>query len=264
MAANSNDNTTEYGYEAGRVALVTGAATGIGRDVALAFARAGLDVAVLDRDAERGEKTAEEIRGLGRRALFVACDVADEEQVVAAHKRVVDELGSIDAAVNNAGIEGQNAQTDECSMENFDRVFSVNIRGTFMCLREQIRQMKKQETGGAVVNMASVAGSIGFPGLPAYCASKGAVVQLTRTAAIECATQKIRVNAVAPGVVKTEMIERTSKGVPEIEAVYNSLCPMNRMAAPSEIAGSCVFACSPRASFMTGSILTVDGGFTTQ
>jgi NAD(P)-dependent dehydrogenase (short-subunit alcohol dehydrogenase family) len=260
MAATS----PEYGFEAGRVALVTGAASGIGRSTALAFGRAGLDVAVLDRDAERGEKTAEEIRALGRRSIFVACDVADAEQVAAAHARVVAELGSIDAAVNNAGIEGENAHTADCSIENFDRIFSVNIRGTFLCLREQLRQMKTQENGGAIVNMASVAGSIGFPGLPAYCASKGAVVQLTRTASIEYAEQKIRINAVAPGVVKTEMITRTSQGNPAIEAVYNSLCPMNRMASPDEIAGTCVFACSPRASFMTGSILTVDGGFTSR
>ncbi|MFP5440019.1 MAG: glucose 1-dehydrogenase [Gammaproteobacteria bacterium] len=248
-----------YGYPADTIALVTGASAGIGRAVALAFANAGCDVVVSDRDAARGEQVAADIRALGRRALFVACDVADPKQVQQLHQRAIDTFGSIDVACNNAGIEGESAPTADCTLENFDRVIGVNLRGLFLCMREQLKVMAPRKQG-AIVNMASVAGLVGFAGLPAYCASKGGVVQLTRGAALEYAEAGIRVNAVCPGAIKTEMIDRITHKDPAAEKQFAALHPVNRMGTVDEIAHTVVFLCSPQASFITGQALAVDGG----
>lgn len=242
------------------VALVTGAATGIGLETALAFARAGCHVVLADRDATRGEAAAEQVRALGRRALFVSTDVADPAQVERLHSEIDTAFGRLDAVCNNAGIEGEVAPTADCSLENFDRVIGINLRGLFLCLREQLRRMEKQGSG-AIVNMASVAGLVGFGGLPAYCASKGGVVQLTRTAALEYATRGIRVNAICPGAIKTEMIDRITHCDPATEAQFNALHPMNRMGTVLEVADAVVWLCSPQAGFVTGHALPVDGGF---
>lgn len=241
------------------VALVTGAATGIGLETALAFARAGCHVVLADRDATRGEAATEQVRALGRRALFVTTDVADPAQVERLHREIDTTFGRLDAVCNNAGIEGEVAPTADCSLENFDRVIGVNLRGLFLCLREQLRRMEKQGSG-AIVNMASVAGLVGFGGLPAYCASKGGVVQLTRTAALEYATRGIRVNAICPGAIKTEMIDRITHRDPATEAQFNALHPMNRMGTVREVADAVVWLCSPQAGFVTGHALPVDGG----
>ncbi|MFU8817021.1 MAG: glucose 1-dehydrogenase [Pseudomonadales bacterium] len=240
-------------------ALVTGAATGIGLATALAFARAGCHLVVADRDAQRGQAAAEQVEALGRRALFVQADVADADQVANLHRRAMETFGRLDAACNNAGIEGEQAPTAECSLENFDRVIGVNLRGLFLCLREQLRIMSRQRAG-AVVNVASVAGLVGFPGLPAYCASKGGVVQLTRTAAVEYADQGIRINAVCPGAIKTEMIDRITHEDPATVQQFAQLHPMNRMGTSEEVADSIVWLCSPGAGFVTGQALAVDGG----
>lgn len=241
------------------VALVTGAATGIGHETALAFARAGCHVAVADRDAERGERTAQNIRQCGREALFVRTDIAEPAEVANLHLRIREKFGRLDVACNNAGIEGQMAPTAECSLENFDRVLAVNLRGLFLCLREQLQIMVAQGHG-AVVNIASVAGLVGFPQLPAYCASKGGVVQLTRTAALEYAERRIRINAVCPGAIRTEMIDRITQRDAATEAQFAALHPMNRMGTVQEVAATVVWLCSPQASFITGQALAVDGG----
>ncbi|MCD6059691.1 MAG: Short-chain dehydrogenase/reductase [Moraxellaceae bacterium] len=243
-----------------QVALVTGAATGIGLATALAFARAGCHVVLADRDADRGEDAAEQVRRLGRRALFVATDVADPGQVEELHRQAFAAFGRIDAACNNAGIEGEMAPTADCTLENFDRIIGINLRGLFLCLREQLRIMEKQPGGGAIVNMASVAGLVGFAGLPAYCASKGGVVQLTRAAAIEYAERNIRVNAICPGAIRTEMIDRITRRDPVSEQQFAALHPMNRMGTVAEVADAVVWLCSPQAGFVTGQALAVDGG----
>lgn len=248
-----------YGYPADTIALVTGAGAGIGRAVALAFANAGCDVVVAERNEAAGEKVASEIRALGRRALFVACDVADPKQVQQLHQRAIDTFGSIDVACNNAGIEGESAPTADCTLENFDRVIGVNLRGLFLCMREQLKTMVPRKQG-AIVNMASVAGLVGFAGLPAYCASKGGVVQLTRGAALEYAEAGIRVNAVCPGAIKTDMIDRITHKDPAAEQQFAALHPMNRMGTVDEIAHTVVFLCSPQASFITGQAIAIDGG----
>lgn len=248
-----------YGYPADTIALVTGAGAGIGRAIALAFANAGCDVVVADRDTATGEKVAAAIRALGRRALFVACDVADPKQVQQLHQRAIDTFGTIDVACNNAGIEGETAPTADCTLENFDRVIGVNLRGLFLCMREQLKVMVPRKQG-AIVNMASVAGLVGFGGLPAYCASKGGVVQLTKAAALEYAEAGIRVNAVCPGAIKTDMIDRITHKDPAAEKQFAALHPVNRMGTVDEIAHTVVFLCSPQASFTTGQAIAVDGG----
>lgn len=241
------------------VTLVTGSATGIGYGTAMAFARAGCRLIIADRDATRGEKAAEDMAALGQRAIFVQTDVADPDQIAALHQRIMDEFGRLDIACNNAGIEGEQAPTADSTLENFDRVIAINLRGVFVCMREQLKIMSRQRSG-AIVNVASVAGLVGFAGLPAYCASKGGVVQLTRTAALEYATQGIRVNAVCPGAIKTEMIDRITRREPAREAEFAALQPMNRMGTADEVADAIVWLCSPGAGFVTGQALAVDGG----
>ena len=241
------------------VALVTGAATGIGYAAAAAYSRTGCRVVVSDRDAERGEATAAELRKAGGDAIFIACDVSQPEQVRALHREIMELFGRLDVACNNAGIEGEQAPTAESSLENFDRVISINLRGLFVCMQEQLKIMQKQNRG-AIANLASVAGLIGFGGLPAYCASKGGVIQLTRTAALEYATSGIRVNAICPGAIKTEMIDRITHKDPETEKAFNALHPMNRMGTAEEVADTIVWITSPQAGFITGQALAVDGG----
>lgn len=246
-------------FEKDAVALVTGAATGIGLETATAFAQAGCRVVLSDRDAVRGAEAAERLRAAGHDAAFIACDVAEAEQVAALHRRIAETWGRLDAACNNAGIEGETAPTGEASLENFDRVIGVNLRGVFVCMHEQIRLMLPRRRG-AIVNIASVAGLVGFAGLPAYCASKGGVVQLTRAAAVEYGERGIRVNAVCPGVIRTEMIDRVTGHDPAVEAQYAAMHPMNRMGTPREIADTVVWLCSTQAGFVTGQALAVDGG----
>lgn len=241
------------------VALVTGAAQGIGRATALAFANAGAHLMLADIHDEAGQKLAEEVRRMGRQAAYAHCDVTDPDSVSAMMRQLDDTFGRLDYACNNAGIEGDQAPTGESSLENFDRVISVNLRGAFLCLRAELAAMAG-ESGGAIVNMASVAGLVGFAGLPAYCASKGGVVQLTRTAAVEYAEHGIRINAVCPGAVQTGMIDRITGKEAETVEQFKALHPMHRFATPEEIADTVVWLCSDGAGFITGQALAVDGG----
>lgn len=241
------------------VALVTGAATGIGHATAKAYCQAGCRVVLADRDEDRGVEASAELRKTGGDAIFIACDVSQPEQVRALHREIMELFGRLDVACNNAGIEGEQAPTAESSLENFDRVIGINLRGLFVCMQEQLKIMQKQNRG-AIANLASVAGLIGFGGLPAYCASKGGVIQLTRTAALEYATSGIRVNAICPGAIKTEMIDRITHKDPETEKAFNALHPMNRMGTAEEVADTIVWITSPQAGFITGQALAVDGG----
>jgi len=243
-----------------KVVYVTGAASGIGRAAAVAYAEAGADVAVVDLDQGGAEQTAEQVRGLGRRALVVRADVSSDEETRRAVEETVTTLGRLDCAFNNAGIEGKNAKTAELAVADWDRVIAVNLRSIFLSMRYEIAQMLRQG-GGAIVNCASVAGLVGFAGLPAYTASKHAVVGLTKTAALEYATQNIRINAVAPGVIDTPMIERFTGGTPEARKAMEDLEPIGRMAKPEEVANAVVWLCCGGASYVTGYTLAVDGGF---
>jgi NAD(P)-dependent dehydrogenase (short-subunit alcohol dehydrogenase family) len=247
----------------GKVALVTGAAGGIGRATALAFGREGAKVVVADITVDGGEETVSMIKDAGGDAMFIKVDVADGDQVKAMVDKIVDAYGRLDYAHNNAGVEGAMGMCAECTEENWDRTIAINLTGVFLCSKYEVAQMLKQG-GGAIVNTASVAGLVGFAGLPAYCASKGGVVQLTKTMALEYAQENIRVNAVCPGVIKTEMIDRITGGDPAAIEQFTAIEPVGRMGTPDEIADAVVYLCSDQASFITGVPFPVDGGFVAQ
>jgi NAD(P)-dependent dehydrogenase (short-subunit alcohol dehydrogenase family) len=247
------------GMLAGKVALVTGAGSGIGRASALAFAREGARVIVADIAADGGGETAHSIEEQGGEAYFVQADVSAAGDVREMIERAVTTYGRLDCAFNNAGIEGEMATTAECSEENFDRTIAINLKGVWLCMKYEIHQMLEQG-GGAIVNCASIAGLVGFPNLPAYTASKGGIVQLTRTAALEYAQSGIRVNALCPGVIHTPMVDRITNRNPETEAQFTAMEPIGRMGAPEEMAEAALWLCSDAASFVTGHPLVADGG----
>jgi NAD(P)-dependent dehydrogenase (short-subunit alcohol dehydrogenase family) len=247
----------------GKAALVTGGASGIGRATALAMSREGARVAVSDR-AEAGiAETVAMINAAGGQAIAIGGDVTKEADVAAMVARTVAAFGKIDCAFNNAGISGRavgpiGQRTHEMSRESFDGMLAVNLTGVFLCLKHEIAQMLKQGTGGSIVNTASIAGLIGLPTATHYVAAKHGVVGLTKTAAMEYAKDKIRVNCVNPGYIKTPMTDETMK------TRYDDLMtkvPMNRLGVPEEIAEAVVWMCSEKASFMTGASHIIDGGY---
>ncbi|MCZ7398586.1 MAG: SDR family oxidoreductase [Candidatus Methanoperedens sp.] len=246
-----------------KVALVTGGGSGIGRACALAFAREGAKVVVADVMERGGEETVQMIQEAGGESIFVKTDVSKTADVEALVKRTVDTYGRLDCAINNAGIEGIMAPTADYTEENWNRVININLKGVWLCMKYEIPEMRKQG-GGAIVNMASVAGLVGFQGMPAYCASKGGIIQLTKAAALEYAKAGIRVNAVCPGVIRTPMVERVTGGNPEAAAQFTAIEPVGRMGTPEEIAESVVWLCSEAASFVTGHPMVVDGGLIAQ
>jgi NAD(P)-dependent dehydrogenase (short-subunit alcohol dehydrogenase family) len=248
---------------AGKVALVTGAASGIGRATALAYARQGAHVVVTDVDAEGGRETARRVEAEGVRGLFVRCDVSQDRDVRASIDRAVETFGRLDCAFNNAGIEGERAPTPDCTEQNWDRVISINLKGVWLCMKHEIPHLLKQG-GGAIVNCASIAGLVGFAGIPAYVASKHGIVGLTRTAALELAKSNVRINAVCPGVIQTPMIERFAHGEAQIQKQLLEGEPIGRLGRPEEVAEAVLWLSSAAASFVTGQAIAVDGGWVAQ
>ncbi|MFC4359920.1 SDR family NAD(P)-dependent oxidoreductase [Halobium salinum] len=244
----------------GTVALVTGAGSGIGREIARRFASEGAKVCCVDVDETGGAETVDRIEEVGGEAVFVAADVSDEDAVADAVAAAVDAFGGLDFVVNNAGVEGTNAPTGEQTAADWARVLGVNLSGVFYGTKHALPHLL--ERGGAVVNVASVAGLVGFEGIAPYVASKHGVVGLTRTTALEYATEGVRVNAVCPGVVDTPMVERYGGGDEAAAEAMTQLEPVGRMADPAEIAASVVWLCSDDASFVTGAAIPVDGGLT--
>jgi NAD(P)-dependent dehydrogenase (short-subunit alcohol dehydrogenase family) len=244
----------------GKIALVTGGGSGIGRATAMRLAKDGAKIMIADYIAEGGERTVRMIKEVGGDANFVQADVSLTQQVQAMVSKTVETYGRIDCAFNNAGIEGRMADTVECSEEVFDRTIAINLKGVWLCLKYEIPQMLKQG-GGSIVNTASVAGLVGFERLPAYNASKHGVVGLTRTAALEYATKNIRVNCVCPGVIRTPMVERLldTRGFTEQE--LNAGEPVGRMGKAEEIAEGVAWLLSDAASFVTGHPMVIDGGW---
>jgi NAD(P)-dependent dehydrogenase (short-subunit alcohol dehydrogenase family) len=245
------------------VVLITGALTGIGRATAFAFAREGKSVVVSGRREEAGQALAEELRELGAQAEFIRADVRFEEDVRNVVDQTVERFGRIDVAVNNAGTEGQMAPVVEQSVTNYEDTFSVNVLGTLLSLKHEMRVMLAQGAG-SIINLSSVAGQVGFPGASVYAASKHAVEGLTKSAALEGAAAGVRVNAVAPGPVATEMFDRFAGNTEEGKASFLSTIPARRAATPDEIAQTIVFLGSDKARYLTGQNIAVDGAYTAQ
>ena len=268
--------------------FITGAASGIGKASVLAMAREGAAVTLADILDAEGNALAESVRQAGGRAHYVHCDVTKCDQVKAAVAAAVERFGRLDAAFNNAGLEGKIAPTGECDEDNWDRILAVNLKGVWLCMRAEICQYLAQKSGGAIVSTASVAGVVAERGFPAYAAAKGGVIQLSRTAAVEYASHNIRINVVCPGLVDTPMAARTLKRmsigamVPDparpqwLESGIDGLMrwepvgklfsrlmqPLGRPGRPEEIAAAAVWLCSDASSFVTGQALIVDGGMT--
>jgi NAD(P)-dependent dehydrogenase (short-subunit alcohol dehydrogenase family) len=244
----------------GKVTLITGGTSGIGKATAIAMGAAGAKVVFSGRREQEGEDTANLIRQAGAECLFVRSDVSNEKDVKDLIGQTVATYGRLDIAFNNAGIESPVKPLHEHSLEHFDNLMAINVRGLFLCMQSEIQQMLTQGSG-VIINTSSVVGLIAFAGTSPYTASKHAVMGLTRAAALDYAKQGIRINAVNPGVIVTEMADRmTTQGIP-LEQI-ESMAPMGRMGQPEEIAATVVFLCSEAASYITGQSLAVDGGYT--
>lgn len=244
----------------GKVGLVTGGTSGIGRETAVLFAKAGAKVVVAGRRELEGQETIDLIRSTGGEGLFVKTDVTKASEVDALVRKTVEKFARLDVAFNNAGTEGVWVPIARQSEEDFDRTININLKGVWLCLKYELRQMLRQGGGGAIVNAGSVYGLIGSVGAAAYSASKCGVLGLTKAAALENARNGIRVNAVCPAAVETAMADRLF-GKPKIHEQAVRSHPIGRFGTSREIAQAVLWMCSDRASFMTGQSLVLDGGF---
>jgi NAD(P)-dependent dehydrogenase (short-subunit alcohol dehydrogenase family) len=254
MAAQSQSDLS------GKVALITGGTSGIGRDTAILFAKNGARVVITGRREAEGAETVNLIRAAGGEGLFLKSDVSKAVDVQSMVQKTVEKFGRLDVAFNNAGVEGKWVALIELTEENWDYVHNINLKGLWLSLKYEIQQMLKQGGGGAIVNMSSVAGLTGFAGAGVYIASKHGVLGLTKTAALEYASNGIRVNAVCPAVIETAMADRAFAD-PEVKKHLASMHPIGRFGKPMEIAEAVLWMCSDKASFMTGHEIVLDGGF---
>ena len=243
-----------------KIALITGGATGIGKATALILARGGVKVVITGRRDDRGRQAVQEIEAAGGEASFVNCDVDSEEAVGRTIADIVSRYGRLDLAVNNAGISNENKTIGASDTDAFNGMLQTNVLGLYFCMKQEIHQMERQG-GGAIVNLASIAGLNGIPWAATYAATKHAVVGLTKSGALDYATKNIRINAVAPGAIKTDLIEKQIELGQYDEAMISGMHPMGRMGHPEEIANGIVWLLSDEASFVTGHVLNIDGGF---
>jgi NAD(P)-dependent dehydrogenase (short-subunit alcohol dehydrogenase family) len=245
----------------GKVAFVTGAGSGIGRAAALAFAREGASVVVVDRSGESNRETARMIEEFSGSALAVSCDVTRTEDVKAALDKTVEAFGRLDFAFNNAGSEQPITATADLTEQEWDRIVAINLRGVFLCMKYEIPLMLRNG-GGAIVNTSSGAGVKGFKGQAAYAAAKHGVIGLTKSAALDYASQNIRINAVCPGIIETSMMQRFTGGTSEGRERVIAQEPVGRMGKAEEIAAAVVWLCSDPAAFVIGHAMVIDGGQT--
>ncbi len=244
-----------------KVALVTGASSGIGLATAKAFAEAGASVVLADNNEDTLRAATDELTSAGHKAIAVRCNVADEAQVAAMVERAVATFGRLDAAFNNAGVQSPAVETADASGEEFDRVTAINLRGVWNSMKYELRRMREQGSG-AIVNCSSIGGLIGLPGRAMYHASKHGVIGLTKSAALEYASRGIRINAVCPGTIETPMVADMLAKEPDAMKDIMRDQPIGRLGRPEEIAAAVLWLCSPGASFVIGHALTVDGGYT--
>lgn len=245
-----------------KTVIITGGNGGIGKASALAFAQQGYNVVITGRNSTSGEEVAQQAQAFGVAAVFKQVDIRQEDEVKKLIDETVQQFGKLDAFVNNAGIPGkENGLLADCSTENFRELLETNVLGLFYGTKYAIQAMLKTG-GGSIVNLASIAGAHGIPYAAQYCASKHAVVGLTKSAAVEYATQGIRVNAIAPGAIKTDILNTAIEAGAYDETGIAAMHPMNRMGTPEDIANGIVYLASDASPFMTGNILFVDGGFT--
>jgi NAD(P)-dependent dehydrogenase (short-subunit alcohol dehydrogenase family) len=247
----------------GKVALVTGGTSGIGRATAIAFAKEGAKVVVAGRRAAEGDETVRQIRAKGGEALFVPTDVSQEAQVKNLIGRTLEQFGRLDFAFNNAGIEQTPTPLLEQKMETYNQVMDINVKGVWLSMRHEIPAMLKTG-GGSIVNTSSALGLIAFAGMEIYVASKHAVIGLTKSAALEFSSKGIRINAVLPAVIETDMFRRFSGDSPEARAAMTAMHPIGRIGKSEEIADAVIWLSSSKSSFVTGHSLLLDGGFTAQ
>lgn len=247
----------------GKVALVTGATSGIGRATAVAFGKAGANVAITGRRETEGLETVELINAAGGKGLFIKADAALEADAKRMVEETVAAFGRLDFAFNNAGVEQTMTPLTEQTEADYDRIMDTNVKGVWLSLKYEIPAILKSG-GGAIVNNASVAGVIGVPGIPIYIASKHAVIGLTKSVALEYAKQNVRVNAVNPGPIATELFENFRRSNPESVAQIIASVPQGRVGTPDEIADAVLWLCSPGAAYVTGQNISIDGGFTVQ
>lgn len=246
-----------------KVIIITGAGSGIGKGAALTMAKDTPKFVLADIDAEAGQQTCQEVIALGCEATFIQTDVTDPVQAEAMVAHALETFGRLDCAFNNAGIEGQLVPLDEIDPDQFDRTLSVNLRGVFLCMKYELKAMLKTG-GGAIVNNSSVMGLTGSPLISPYCASKHAVVGLTRSAALDYVTKNIRINAVCPGGVETPMVTQVLQENPEALTNVLAAVPAKRLASTSEVGEAVMWLLSERASFVTGTALPIDGGYVAQ
>jgi NAD(P)-dependent dehydrogenase (short-subunit alcohol dehydrogenase family) len=245
-----------------QVVFITGAGSGIGRATALAFAKAGATVVVSDVNQISGPNVVSLIHQLGGNALFVACDVAVPAQIEAAIQHTIDMYGALNIGINNAGIGGKYGRFTEQTQQDFDQIMAINVGGVFYGMQFQIQQMLAQPEGGRIVNVSSIAGVRGMPMGAPYSASKHAVIGLTKTAALEYARQRIRVNAVCPVYTHSAMVDKLVQEAPGMEEKMRRVIPMGRFGQPEEIAQAILWLCSDENAFVTGQALQLDGGLT--
>jgi NAD(P)-dependent dehydrogenase (short-subunit alcohol dehydrogenase family) len=247
----------------GKVALVTGGTSGIGRATAIAYAQQQAKVVVVGCRMDEGEETVRLIQDTGGEAIFVQADVTKEADVQAMVDKAVSVFGRLDIAFNNAGTVGENPSLIEQPEAEYDRIMNVNVKGVWLSMKHEIAQMLKQGSG-AIVNTASANGVVALPSVPLYTASKHAVVGLTKAAALQCAKAGIRINVVAPAAIETDMFEAATGGQDEAKAYITGLHPIGRVGTPLEVANAVLFLSSDMASFITGETLMVDGGYVAQ